>query len=98
MAVYLIIEYDKINDETQYAEYIKKAGPIIKKYGGEYLVRTNKIIQLSGNWNPERIVIIKFPLKENIDRCFSSDEYRSISSLRAASTNGKAIIVEGYTG
>ncbi|MBN1697268.1 MAG: DUF1330 domain-containing protein [Spirochaetales bacterium] len=96
MAVYIIIEYVKIDDESIYSEYIKKAEPIVKKYKGKYIVRTNKIKSLSEHRKPERLVIIKFPSQDDLNKCFGSEEYRSLSSLRTKSTESKAIIVEEY--
>jgi len=96
MAVYMIIEYIKIDNESIYFDYIKKAEPIVKKYKGKYIVRSNKIKSLSENWKPERVVIIKFPSEEDLKKCFGSEEYRSLSSLRTKSTESKAIIVEEY--
>jgi uncharacterized protein (DUF1330 family) len=96
MSVYLIIEYTDITDEAAYFDYIKKAEPMVEKFSGEYIVRTNKVTPLSGDWKPERIVIIKFPSEDTMKKCFGSDEYRSLSSLRVQSTSSRAILVEEY--
>lgn len=96
MAVYMIIEYIKIVNESEYFDYIKKAETIVRKYRGKYIVRTNKIKSLSGIWKPERVVIIKFPSEEELKKCFESEEYRSLSFSRTRSTESKAIIVDEY--
>ncbi len=97
MSVYMIIEYKKIENEAVYNDYIIRAEPIIKKYNGEYIVRTNKIKYLNNDdCNPKRIVIIKFPSNENLDKCFNSEEYKKIKLLREDSTISRAVIVEGY--
>jgi len=95
MSVYMIIEI-KINERKLYAEYITKVPEVIAKYGGRYLARTGKVTPLSGNWNPERIIIIEFETIENLQKCFSSEEYRRIAPLKEKSITGKAIAVNSY--
>lgn len=94
-SVYMIIDIT-VNDESLYSEYIAKVPKIIEKYGGRYLVRGGKITPITGNWNPQRIIIVEFDSTEQLRRCFSSQEYLEIASLREGSTIGKSIVVEGY--
>jgi uncharacterized protein (DUF1330 family) len=95
MAVYLIIEI-QIKNRTLYSQYVEKVPEIIEKYGGRYLVRGGKVTPfLSGNWNPERIILIEFDSAEQIKNCFQSPEYLELAPLREQSTISKAIIVEG---
>ena len=53
MTVHVIIEIE-IKDRDMYREYLQKVPPIVKKFGGKYLVRGEKITPLTGDWNPER--------------------------------------------
>lgn len=95
MSVYAIIEI-RIKNKDMYYEYVEKVKPIIEKYKGRYLVRGGKITTLFGDWNPERIIIIKFPSIEEVNLCFGSEAYGRIAGLRENSTITKSIIVEGY--
>ncbi len=94
MSVYMIIEVQVKNMET-YSKYIANVPEIISKYGGRYLTRGGKITQVTGSWNPEKIVLIEFETIEQLQKCFQSPGYLEISSLREQSTVSKAIIVEG---
>jgi len=38
---------------------------------------------------------IQFPKREDLDRCFASEEYRTIMDLRMQSAEGRALIIEG---
>lgn len=58
-------------------------------------MRGGKVTPLSNNWDPERIILIEFSSSEDVERCFSSPEYKGIASLREGSTVTKSIIVEG---
>ena len=95
MSVYMIIEI-QIKDDKLYAEYVAKVPEVINKYGGKYLARTSQVMPLTGNWNPERIIIIEFETIEHLRKCFGSDKYRQISQLREKSAVGKAIVVDSY--
>lgn len=94
MPVYLIIDI-KVLDKKTYFEYVQKAQVIIEKYGGKYLSRGAEVIPLSGGWNPERIVVIEFDSKEQLDKCFCSREYLDIVDLRKSSTCSRSIIAGG---
>ncbi len=92
--VYLIIDIKPFN-EDMYFEYSRKSPEIMKKYGGEYIVRGGTIMPFIGSWKAERIIIIKFPSINKLHECFGSPEYKEIKPLREKSSVSKAIIVEG---
>ena len=94
MSMYMIVEIE-IKDDKVYAEYVKSVPGVITKYGGTYLVRGSQVTPLSGNWNPERIVVIAFDSIEDVRRCLASAEYRELAPIREKATAGKAIVVEG---
>ena len=94
MAVYLIIEIT-VKDRELYARYIEKVPAVIERHGGRYLVRGGKVTPFSGNWEPERIVVVEFETMEQAERCFGSPEYRELAPLREKSTLSRGIIVEG---
>lgn len=94
MSVYMIIEIE-IKDEELYAEYVERVREVVVKQGGRYLVRGGQVTPLSGNWNPERIIIIEFETIEHLRTCFGSEEYRELAPLREKSTLGRSIVVEG---
>ncbi|PAV11086.1 hypothetical protein ASJ81_11455 [Methanosarcina spelaei] len=95
MPVYMIIEI-KVIDYELYTKYVEKVPEIIKKYGGRYLVRGDKVLPMFGNWNPERIVIIEFETEEQVRNCFNSAEYLKVAPFRENSTITKSVIVNGY--
>ncbi len=78
-----------------YDEYIACVRPVVERYGGSYLVRTEKICALSEAWSPDRVIVIEFPDRQALDSCFASEEYRAIAGLRMQSVKADAIIVEG---
>ena len=97
MPCYFIVDVyiDSSKGRGSYDHYIEMVKPIVLSYGGEYLVRTESVTALSELRKPDRVIIIRFPSREKLDACFSSDEYRRIMSDRENSVDARAVIVEG---
>ena len=96
MACFFIIDVyiDESKGRGSYDDYIEKVKPIVEKYGGEYIARTENVTSLSPLRKPDRVIIIRFPSREELDACFASDEYRRIMHERANSVDARAVIVE----
>jgi uncharacterized protein (DUF1330 family) len=90
----MIIEIE-VKDERVYAEYVKKVRAVVEGHGGRYLVRGGKVSPLSGDWDPERVIIIEFEAMEQVQRCFGSPEYLELAPLRERSAVSKAVVVDG---
>lgn len=78
-----------------YDEYIRQVKPIVERFGGEYLARTEQVDSLSETRAPQRVILIRFDTRERLEACFSSAEYRAIMAKRSESVDSRAIIVEG---
>ena len=73
---------------------IKAVKPIVSIYHGKYITRSEKITALSSVWRPDRVIVIEFDTREQLERCFGSEEYQQIAFLRESSVDSRAIIVE----
>jgi uncharacterized protein (DUF1330 family) len=94
VSVYMIIEIAITNPEI-YSRYVAGVPDIVTRHGGRYLARGGKITPFSGNWQPERVVLIEFDTAEQVEKCFSSAEYCELAALRDQSTTSRAVIVDG---
>lgn len=97
MAWYFMVDtyIDEENGRGEYEEYIKDVKPIVESYHGEYLIRSENVYSLCDKRAPQRVILIKFDRKEDLDACFSSTEYQVIMSKRVNNVDSRAIIVEG---
>ena len=86
--------FEEGKEKGDYLKYIEAVKPIVSKYHGRYIVRSEKVTALSRDWRPNRVIIIEFDTREQLDMCFSSEEYRAIASLRENSVDSKAVIIE----
>ncbi len=82
------------SDRKTYDLYIEKVKPIVEKYGGQYLLRSEKVQSLHDLRRPQRVILIRFPSKAQLEACFSSSEYLAIMQDRIESVDARAILVE----
>ena len=63
MAAFFIVSIQLDNPAARplYDAYIKKVRPIVERHGGRYLVRTERLAHLAGDWRPDRVIMIRFP-------------------------------------
>jgi uncharacterized protein (DUF1330 family) len=95
VAVYLLIEVEILDPET-YAEYMDRVPATVDQYGGRYLVRGGSVVPLTGDWHPQRIILLEFPSAEQMQRWNSSPEYLELAPIRTRSTRTRAIALQGY--
>lgn len=57
--VYFVVTtyFDNEKNNEAYLEYIRAVKPIVNKYHGRYIVRSEKITALNLDWCPNRIII-----------------------------------------
>jgi uncharacterized protein (DUF1330 family) len=93
MTVYMIIEAN-VKDPRKYREYQEQVPDILARHGGRYLARGNRITPLSGDWNPERIILLAFPDSQHVDNWLASPEYQAVAPLRKAGADTRAVLIE----
>lgn len=89
-----------------YEQYRIGVEPLIKKYGGKYLVRSGfkafdndpvaKLIPREGNWTPDRLIITEWESIEQLQKFAKSDKYQQVLKLRINSASTKSVIVKEY--
>ena len=101
-----VISDISVSKDAAYENYRKAVKPAIENCGATYVVRagakfvtdnpTSGILYSSGDWNPDRIVVLHFDSVEQADACFSSPEYEAAYALREGGASGKTLIVDAY--
>ena len=94
MPTYLILDI-AVEDPADYAEYLAAAPSTVETHGGRYLVRGGATEKLSGDWDPERVVVLEFPSRSHFDAWYNSPEYQAILPIRERATRSRVIVVEG---
>ena len=103
--IFLVLDIT-VHDSIMYEQYRKGVEPLIKKYGGKYLVRSGfktfdndpdtKLIPVEGNWTPDRLIITEWKSIEQLQKFAKSDEYQRVLKLRTSSSSTKSVIVKEY--
>ena len=91
---YLILDTEVI-DPVAYVEYKKNAAPIVKKHGGEYLVRGGAFDTPEGNWPITRLVVIRYPSRAAADAMLNDPDYAPWRALRLRIAKCNMVVVEG---
>ena len=94
--VYVVTDISEMtegnNANTERSMASVEAG--IKKFGGHYLARTNKITALDGT-PPKRIIIYTFDSPEKAQAFYNSPGQMKVNEIRMKTTKSRAFIVEG---
>ena len=94
MSAYMIVNVD-VKDPTVYEEYKAKVPALIRKYGGEYLVRGGRFVIVEGDWKPTRLVILRFPDITSAQSLYNDPEYQPLKALRQRASKTDIVVVEG---
>jgi len=97
MAAYILVDLT-INDPQTYERYKLLAPASIAAYHGKYLVRGGRTEVLEGDWEPSRLVILKFPGVEQAKAWWDSEEYAAAKALRQSCAATEMLLVEGFPG
>jgi uncharacterized protein (DUF1330 family) len=94
MSAYVILNLD-VKDAAAYEEYKARVPALIRKHGGEYLVRGGKLVVVEGDWRPSRLVLLRFPDIASIQALDSDPEYQPLKALRHRVARTEMVVVEG---
>ena len=92
---YLVVE-THVTDAEQFKLYMAEAPASVKAFGGEYLARGGRLEVLEGDWNPHRMVLIRFPSFEQAQAFYADHHYTQVRAKRAGATEYfNMVLVEG---
>jgi uncharacterized protein (DUF1330 family) len=84
-----------VNNATAYEEYKAKVPALIRKHGGEYLVRGGNFVVLEGDWKPSRLVVFRFPDVASAQALYNDPEYQPLKALRQRVSKMDIVAIEG---
>ena len=95
MAAYLVVDTELTNP-ARYEDYKQQAKPLAEQYGGEYLARGGAMtLKETDLWQPQRLVIIRFPSTEQANRFYDSPEYQKVLQISKEAARRSVVILEG---
>ncbi|MFN7692698.1 MAG: DUF1330 domain-containing protein [Burkholderiales bacterium] len=97
MAFAYAIITSQINDAEQFKEYLAATPATLIPHGGEYLVRGGAKTIVEGGWDPDRLVVLRFPSMANARAWYDGAGYTKARALRKGATEYfNVLFVEGY--
>jgi uncharacterized protein (DUF1330 family) len=84
-AAYIIADV-KVSDPEQYKQYMALSPAAIAAAGGEFVVRGGRHETLEGKWQPNRLVVLRFPSYEAAKAFYDSELYKAARAKRAGAT------------
>nr|WP_010393009.1 DUF1330 domain-containing protein [Paracoccus sp. TRP] len=89
----LWIAHVNVTDAEAYGRYAQLAGPAIAAYGGAFLARGSRYVQLEGK-ERARNVVARFPSLEAAVACYNSPEYQAALEHAKGAAERDLVIVE----
>lgn len=95
MTAYLIVD-SQLTDPDHYENYKLQAKPVVEQFGGEYLARGGALsVKETDLWSPSRIVVIRFPSRDQAERFYQSPQYQAVLPISKASARRTVFILDG---
>lgn len=92
MSAYFVANI-RITDEVEYNKYLENVESVFSNFNGEYLAVDSNPTILEGSWDYSRVVVIRFPDKDSLNKWYYSDEYQAILKYRLSAADCDTIIV-----
>lgn len=78
--------------------YLDAAVRTAGAHGGEYLARGGNTTVLEGDWEPQRMIIIRFPSMGDLRAWYDSPEYQEWAKVRQQyAPSSKLVALEGIS-
>ena len=90
-----IIANVRVTNPEQYEEYKKWSTAAFAAHKAEICVRGGKVEVMEGDWQPERVVIAKFPSVDAAKAFYDSAEYLKARKAREGAAIMRLVVVEG---
>lgn len=94
MAVYVVSRL-KISDPLVMQQYVSAVVPVVEAFGGTYLVRGSNVRAIEGEWEHDRMVVLRFPTEQAAMKWYESEEYRPLRDLRQKGSKAIILLAEG---
>ncbi len=96
MATY-VVAMMAIHDPEMYRKYTDRTPSIVKKYGGKFLTRGGPVSTIEGEVYKDRLVLMEFPTKAQVDAWVADPEYQAAMKFRHASSVMRMMLVQEGT-
>ena len=90
-----IIANVKVTNPAQYEDYKRLSTLAMQAHGAEVCVRGGAVEVLEGDWQPDRVVVLKFASVERAKAFYDSPEYLAARQAREHAADMRMVVVAG---
>ena len=90
-----VIAMMSIHDPKTYKKYTDLTPPIVKRHGGKFLTRGEKVTTIEGEEYTARMVILEFPSEDHVQAWFADPDYVKAKVWRHAASNARILVQQG---
>ena len=94
MPAYVVVDVQR-TDLERALRYSTASGPSVERHGGRFLARGGATQVLEGDWDPERLVIIRFDSAAAAQAWYDSDDYLEARAIREEAGTWRMVVVDG---
>ena len=94
MAVYVIGDIEVTNPDLM-GKYAGKVGSTVEAHGGKAIVRGGATETVEGEWQPKRLVVLKFPDMAAAKAWYNSPEYQAALPMHLEAARGTLFMFPG---
>ncbi|MBX7171700.1 MAG: DUF1330 domain-containing protein [Pyrinomonadaceae bacterium] len=95
MSVYIIAQIS-IHDRDTYNKYQSRFFEVFRKFKGELLAADENPEIVEGEWNRDKVILLRFPDKPSFEDWVNSTEYQEIAKDRYAGSEGVVLLVKSF--
>jgi uncharacterized protein (DUF1330 family) len=93
---YLVLDFT-VTDLPGFMPYVNQIPAHIARHGGRYIVRGVPPTPIEGDWQPDLMVILEFPARENAEAFLADPDIQPLFEVRHATTLSRLVLVDGCT-
>jgi uncharacterized protein (DUF1330 family) len=97
VAAYVIVDLT-VTDPAAFQQYASRIVDVVENCGGKYIVASENIERLEGDWRPQRLVVIQFESITRAKLWLQHDHYGELREIRHRAAKTNMIVVEGAGG
>ena len=90
-----IIANVTVTDPERYAEYRRLSTIAMQVHGAQVCVRGGEVTVLEGDWQPDRVVVLKFASVERAKAFYDSPQYLAARQAREHAAQMRMVVVAG---
>jgi uncharacterized protein (DUF1330 family) len=88
-----VIAAHRIREAARFRAYADRVGAVVQQFKGRFLARGGNLVQIAGDFSPDRGVVLEFPTAADAVAFYVADIYAPLLKLRLQTVDPGFVIV-----